>query len=1172
VFVARGFENLFPANTAGNTMLAAILPGFRLGLTRFEGGQNTVQIDPIGKAPLDDWRRVFWGWNKEFQFKVGVLCVEEAGLPVVSKLPYFTGEVTEANVDGSTSDTAAPFGSGVVNVLELWLREGEQLSVGTVYRTLDRRYTLDGISGSLNSFGDITLDKLIDAVRANGSAREYLFPAVFGPGSLNFSYSRTIHRVNLPIGQGFDVSSLAAVNAVLAPTLPDGATNLLVNLDGPSASDTSTDVGAITGGGGQGWMWDYVGKRWHPTKPGVFNLTWPDVAGYTNTIEVSAGFPGDTLTRSGFIGFENTNGTRQGSATNRYLATVTFPGVPTNYPGAPFAHYVYNIPPDGAPPAPADLDPKAEDNWFFKEFSYAERNSATVNNTKIFTDTSVSNRSVFVWTRRTNATQVANGDLSRESVTVRVGKSQATTNFASAVVAARLESMDDCAGFHSGRITPGSQNFNPLIYNTNTTAAVGQWGPIYPVNYSAGSNGWQNLSVDWYYNTATCIPVSSEEPPAYKPRITTVYTSLTWPDANSTATPVIYLSSQMGSEGVGQDVATNGIPNYQDIFYPSNHANLAVYNQPDRNATGYNPNEEHAFIAPSKAYVLTGDPRFNPGQGAAFALQNGLNNTNLTSGVYTSDPFVLVQYSVPGATNASDAFAMRAYAVKTVRTNAAAQPFPALDRQTHTAFDASGQPVVQPANPRYDFNYTAIAGNPVIPPYPLNLAIGNAILTNTIGGNFARVSLFITNGVTFYTTNGQRALWLDKNQNAWVVSGGTDARFFQRYFYPFRAGFWLENEAGQAAAAGTPVAWAPPAATNAVNATGLYTGAGAMPVAAKYQAYWGNNYPVLKKGETLTYAGGEYKADHPASPGLPAVLNMASAEVVYDDRTPAMILVTTNASRTEWAYRNGVRYLERQDTFNNWFDWSYLAGSKWADPGDVNLATSLSLTNLPVRNGINGDGGGRNKRYDLEAELWVDTGGSYTFYVTSGSGAILTVDGTNVSPTPTATFSSFPRSSDTNGFYGYSPEGGGGPYYYRAFETNTLAVTLAANQYHRIQITYVDELFSFSAREAIAKPKLVVEYEGPGIARQEIPANKLFLNPDDPLLPDNIRKNFQTIQTFTASSARVTRPLDRYAVSISREAMPKELQPANTANVLVSGSRWYFKQLPASLGQRFYYD
>ncbi|MGA1237921.1 MAG: LamG-like jellyroll fold domain-containing protein, partial [Limisphaerales bacterium] len=55
-FVASGFENLFPANTPAATMLAAIQPGFRLGLTAVEGGQNTVQIDPIGKAPLNDWR------------------------------------------------------------------------------------------------------------------------------------------------------------------------------------------------------------------------------------------------------------------------------------------------------------------------------------------------------------------------------------------------------------------------------------------------------------------------------------------------------------------------------------------------------------------------------------------------------------------------------------------------------------------------------------------------------------------------------------------------------------------------------------------------------------------------------------------------------------------------------------------------------------------------------------------------------------------------------------------------------------------------------------------------------------------------------------------------------------------------------------------------------------
>jgi len=81
-----------------------------------------------------------------------------------------------------------------------------------------------------------------------------------------------------------------------------------------------------------------------------------------------------------------------------------------------------------------------------------------------------------------------------------------------------------------------------------------------------------------------------------------------------------------------------------------------------------------------------------------------------------------------------------------------------------------------------------------------------------------------------------------------------------------------------------------------VNSTNLFVGAAAVPVASLYNAYWGNNYPVLKKGETMTYAGGEYKADHPASPGLPAVLNMASAEVVFDSETPDMRLSRTDSA------------------------------------------------------------------------------------------------------------------------------------------------------------------------------------------------------------------------------------------------------------------------------------
>jgi hypothetical protein len=49
---------------------------------------------------------------------------------------------------------------------------------------------------------------------------------------------------------------------------------------------------------------------------------------------------------------------------------------------------------------------------------------------------------------------------------------------------------------------------------------------------------------------------------------------------------------------------------------------------------------------------------------------------------------------------------------------------------------------------------------------------------------------------------------------------------------------------------------------------------------------WPAEVPVLKVGETLTYAGGEFKADHPDAPGLPGILGFAAAEVVFDSKNP----------------------------------------------------------------------------------------------------------------------------------------------------------------------------------------------------------------------------------------------------------------------------------------------
>ncbi len=55
-----------------------------------------------------------------------------------------------------------------------------------------------------------------------------------------------------------------------------------------------------------------------------------------------------------------------------------------------------------------------------------------------------------------------------------------------------------------------------------------------------------------------------------------------------------------------------------------------------------------------------------------------------------------------------------------------------------------------------------------------------------------------------------------------------------------------------------------------------------------YDASWPEETRVLKAGETLTYPGGEYQADHPDAPGLPGVIGWAAGTVVYDSVNPTM--------------------------------------------------------------------------------------------------------------------------------------------------------------------------------------------------------------------------------------------------------------------------------------------
>jgi len=417
--------------------------------------------------------------------------------------------------------------------------------------------------------------------------------------------------------------------------------------------------------------------------------------------------------------------------------------------------------------------------------------------------------------------------------------------------------------------------------------------------------------------------------------------------------------------------------------------------------------------------------------------------------------------------------------VQAVRTNETAQTFPNLDPETHTAFTAAGQPVAQPANPRYVFEYVAIAGTPVVPPYPLNLVIGNVVLTNTPGGNIGL----------------RRALWQDRTGNRWVVSG--DGSFFQRYRYPMRPDFWLGEESLPPS---TSIAWAPENVGQ--GDYDAFKNAGALAVASRYATYWGDDYPVLKKGETLTYAGGEYKADHPSSPGLPAVLNMASAEVVYDSETPSMRLqqggtvtnfpvqylrFTTTKTRDEST--NAVQVAEFYFYSNSRRITNTITASNPGGFNPTNETPSKAVDNNTSTKWLD-----FNKRpivFDLGAPVSV---GAYS-YVTAN-------DASGRDPV------SWTVELSTNGV----------DWFIADTKENRSITNARTNETEQFTLLYT----------------------------REVP--------------------------FPDTAARITRPLDRLSTPIAQGEMPDTLQPANPSKVQVDGSRWYFTDLSASLGKRFYYD
>ncbi len=363
-------------------------------------------------------------------------------------------------------------------------------------------------------------------------------------------------------------------------------------------------------------------------------------------------------------------------------------------------------------------------------------------------------------------------------------------------------------------------------YNADIYDRETMKGSIYPVNIHHPAPGAkENILVVWY---------RMQDNIAW-PYLPFDY-DLKWPAESRR----IVAASRFGSEGkdsAGNDQThpdRNGeLQNYLD---PGRFSDVRVYNQPDSANPGYNPNEEHALAAPSFRHSDAA-PRPN----AAFALRNDLNLTNQDSDDYTSDPFVLMQFY----DNVAKKHGMIPYKVELTDESAG-----------------------------YIFRYSMKAGDPVVAPYPLNTVIAATPPSEIFGRN---------------GDPSQVCYWLDHKGQSWAVSG--DSYLYSYFWYPLTPSFWYDNGATPGDGTGDvgkSVSWVPVGAVAASDGFPADMLGRDKAVEVIYDTAWPDETPVLKAGETLTFPGGEYRADNPVYPGTPGALGWASGQLVFDTLNPSM--------------------------------------------------------------------------------------------------------------------------------------------------------------------------------------------------------------------------------------------------------------------------------------------
>jgi len=581
-----------------------------------------------------------------------------------------------------------------------------------------------------------------------------------------------------------------AVRAKLRTDLPPALVTLLDSPQGSTASDMA--------------LWDSVGKKYYPLRPGVIMSYWQTTAD-----------PND-----------------------RVIIRLTF-----KYPVVPHYRHIANT-------RPVPLNPSTNDAVSFVGMKYTETTTgAAVDSSGNFTATGPG-MTVLQFSETSSSGRGGSITAPRIRVVQTKNWSDNLPNTQTAVIGKKITSSFDTAGLGTGYLFFPNARYDAAIYSRDTLT-----GPIIPVNLNPTAGANEQLVVVWYENRDKILwPYQAVR---YQPA---------WPVDASQGLNRIVIASRYGNESVAQDgtdqvvvpAETYGTNTYpaETTLNPARFAQVQIYNQPNRALPGFNPNEEHAVLAPSlRSAAIAPQPM------AVYALRNGDLNVTTPDATYTSDPYVLVQFY----DNIAQEYRMAVYNIQTTASNL-------------NAGDLSYN---------YTFEQQMNAGEPVIPFYPLPQVIGATPSSSTYGkdGNPSQ----------------QMCFWKDHKGTPWAVSG--DSFFTVYFYYPLSPDFWWP--AGDNKQPGDSVAFLPATPGYAGVAFNIdYTRNDQTPTAQgiKYTTVWPLDVPILKVGETLTFPGGEYQLDHPtttalddqgnlvdeATPGLPGVVGFAAGQIVYDTMNPTM--------------------------------------------------------------------------------------------------------------------------------------------------------------------------------------------------------------------------------------------------------------------------------------------